>query len=498
MPWWAWRVRLTVSFAIVSRVQSLWTSREYAGLISHHFYSRWPVLLATSLLPLSGCASLRKPEPTRAFPPQPEYPPDHAYSLDELVQLSVFRNASLDVSRYEAEAAQGLVDQVKALWLPALRYDLAATGYDNDLNYRVRAYHLATINVPLTGTYNITNSLALSQIISTGGKRTSGLKQAKMFAAIKKLDVLRQQDAVAQDVATYYQLVCLTSDIDGVLEDAVRRIRVIRQVAEHLGIGGSLRANRLDFLEADFLTTQIEQLQIAVRAGRQQAYAALKQSVGLNPDEPLLLTGTSLPPALTGQDVLRVSSSIVKGFLQRPENAQVDLFTRIREEQVKSAKAAWAPNFVFLGNAVNVAGSNNTIFGAVDGLIASLVIDVPVYDPARRGKLREALGFEQASLAFQHQVEQLLTLEIEVTALDAQKALATVLEATRAMSLAEAHLDTARQAYSRELIPASGVVIAIGFDAFAKINYRTTLFNYHNARARLKRVTVDREAQYGY
>ncbi len=459
---------------------------------------RVTALLGAALGVCAGCAGTGKSPPAAQFPPAPSYPPDHEYTLDELVELSVHRNASLDVSRWEAEAAEGLVDQVKALWLPNLRYDFAATAYDNDLSYRARAYHLATINVPITGAYNITNSFALSQIITTGGKRTSGLKQAKMYAALKRIDVLRQQDAVALDVATYYQLVCLTSDVDAVLDDALRRIRVFRQVAGGLNERGSLRASDLDALEADFLVSELEQLQIAIRAGREQAYCALKQAVGLDPSEPLQLRAATLPPLVTPQERLSVLAAIVDGFLHRPETKEVDLFARIRAEQVRFAKAAWAPNVAVLGNEINIAGNHNTILGAVDGLIAGIIVDLPLYDPARRGRLREALGLEQASLAFQREVEQLITLETDVTAVEAQRALASLAAAARARQLAAEHCDAARQAYSRELIPASGVVIAISLDALGQIGCLQAVFSYHNARAKLKRVTADRETAYGY
>ncbi|HUN82097.1 MAG TPA: TolC family protein [Phycisphaerae bacterium] len=445
-----------------------------------------------------GCAAPEPPSPDTVVQPVHHFPADHKFTLDELVDLSIERNASLDVSRYEAEAAQGLVDQVKALWLPMLRYDFAATAFDNDMNYRVRAFHLATINVPITGSYNLLNSVALAQIVSTGGKRTSGLKQAKMYAAIKKLDVLRQRDAVAQDVATYYQLVCLTNDIDAVIDDALRRIRILRQVSGGLNQRGSLRSSSLDTLEADFVIAEVEQIQIAIRAGRQQAYSALKQSVGLDPGEPMLLRQTSLPPAATPAELVRASLEIAKGFMARPENKEVNLFTKIRAEQVKFAKAAWAPNIIFLGNFVNNYNDSPTITNAIDGLLASFLIDVPIYDETRRGKLREALGLEQASLAFQRQVEQLITLEIDVTAIDAQKALASVFRAEWAAQAAAEHCKATRQAYSKELVPAANVVIAIGLDALAKVGRLGTLFNYHNAKTHLKRVTVDRESRYGY
>jgi outer membrane protein TolC len=432
------------------------------------------------------------------FPPAPRFPSDHQYTLDELIQLSVHRNAGLDVARHEAEAAQGLVDQVKALWLPSVRYDFAATAYDNDLNYKVRALHLATINVPLTGSFNIINSLNLSQIVATGGKRTSGLKQAKMYAAIKRLDVLRQQDAVAQDVTTYYQLVCLTSAIDAVLDDTVRRIRVFRQVAENLNQRGSLRASDLDYLQADYFVSQLDQFRLALQTGRHQAYTALKQTVGVGRDEQMLLKSVELPPAVTMPELVSAYASIVKGLLGRPETHEVDLFARLRAEQVNFAKAQYAPNVAFTFEAINTQGAHNTILNALDGLIAGFIVDVPIYDPARRGKLREALGLEQAALAFQRQVEELITLEIEVTAVECQRALVTVFQAERAERVAAAHYDAARQAYSRELVPASAVVTAIAFDMLAKIQHLQAVFAYENARAKLNRVTAEREAPYGH
>lgn len=448
---------------------------------------------------LCGCASVAKNHPTASqFPPASVFASDHPYTLDDLVTVSIHRNASLDVARFEAEAAQGLVDQVKALWLPQLRFNFAALAYSNDLSYEARAFNLATLNVPITGSYNFVNSLSFAQILATGGKRTSGLKQVKMFAEIKRLEVLRQQDAVAFDVANYYHLICLAHEIDAVLEDAIRRLRVFRQVADNLTKRGSLRSSNLDRLQADYFIAQVEQFRVLAQAGRQQAYEAVRHFVGVPRDEPLLLKETTLPPALTAPELISAYETVMQGFAERPETKQLDLFAEIRKEQVTFAKAAWNPNVVILGTYVDSQGNNNTILGVIDGLIASLIVDLPIYDAGRLGKLREALGMEQASLAFQKQFEDLITLEIEVTAIDAQKALANELKAARARAAAAEHYDATRQAYSRELVPASAVVIAVGLDMLARIQHLQTLYAYHDSKARLKRVTADREAQFGY
>lgn len=439
----------------------------------------------------AGCAE-SLPEPA-LFPPAPQFERGHRYALDDLVQLSIHRNASLDVARYEAEAVQGLVDQVKSLWLPSARFNFAATAYDNDLNYKATAYRLVSIDVPITGGYNITNTAAIGQILATFGKRTSGLRQAKMYAAIKKLDVLRLQDAVVLDVTTYYHLVLLTSEIDAILEDTQRRMQVFRQVAGEQNARGSLRVAALDTLQADFFVSQLEQLRIAMQAGRRQAYAALRQAVGVGRDEPLELADVQLPPALSPGQIQSVYETIVTGFGRRPELQMVDLFAKLRSEQVNFAKRAWAPNIAILGSFINVSGNHNTILGALDGLVAGLIVDWPIYDPARRARLREALGLEKAAEAFQRQVEELVTLEIEVTKIDGQRALATAFRAARALEIAEEHYDTARQAFSHNLAPASTVATALAVDMIARVQHAAALFGYHQARAKLRRVTADRE-----
>lgn len=452
-----------------------------------------PALLALALL---GCAAQQ--DELAIFPPTPQYAADHRFKLDELVELSVHRNAALDVARYEAEAVQGLVDQVKSLWLPTARYDLVATAYDNDITYKANAFNLVTIDVPITGAYNVTNTVALGQIIATFGKRTSGLKQVKMYAAIKKLDILRQQDAVALDVTTYHNLILLTSEIDAVLEDTQRRMQVLHQVARGQNERGSLRVTSLDTLQADFFVSQIEQLRVQIQAGRRQAYSALRQSVGFNRDEQMMLAAETLPPALTPEQIQGAYETIVMGFAKRPELQMVDLFARLRAEQVNFAKRAWAPNIAFVGSFVNVSGNNNTIIGVVDGLVAGLIVDWPIYDPSRRAKLREALGMEYAAAAFQRQIEELITLEIEVTKIDCQKALALAFRAARSMEIAAEHYDAAREAFSHDLQPAATVATALAIDMIAKVQHAAALFGYQQGRAKLRRVTADREAALGY
>jgi outer membrane protein TolC len=366
------------------------------------------------------------------------------------------------------------------------------------MDYHLKALNLVPVLVPLTGAWNLTNNVAMTGIVTTGGKRTSLLKEAKLMAELARIDVLRQQDLVAFGVATSFQIVCLTTQIDAVLDDTLRRVRVFRQVSEGLNQRGSLRASDLDTMEADLVVTQLEALQIAARAAREQAYCGLKKAVGLNPEEPLLLARTAVPPLVTPAERLSVVATITEGFLRRPESREVDLFARIQAEQVRFAKAAWAPNIALLGNEVDITGNGNPILNAVDGFIAGAIIDVPIYDPGRRARLRSALGLEQAGLALEREVEQLVTLEMDVSAVEAQKALALLPHAARAVEIAAEHYEAAQQAYSRELIPASGMVTALALRAGVKIEYLTALFNYHVARANLKRATADRETAYGY
>jgi hypothetical protein len=73
-----------------------------------------------------------------------------------------------------------------------------------------------------------------------------------------------------------------------------------------------------------------------------------------------------------------------------------------------------------------------------------------------------------------------------------------VLKTARARAVAGEHYAATRQSYSRELLPASAVVTAIALDMLAKLQHSQALYAYHHARARLKRVTADRDALYGH
>jgi outer membrane protein TolC len=428
---------------------------------------------------------------------QRQYPSDHLYTLDELIELSVCRNASLDAARYTAAAFDALVDQVKALWLPAVRYDFAATTYNHHFNYHLKALRIVGVDVPLTGNYNLANTLNLAEVVTTGGKRTSALKQAKLLAELARIDVLRQQDCVACQVATLYQIVCLTSQTDAILDDSLRRIGVLRQVAQGLNERGGFSASDLDTLEADLLIQALQELQVAAKATRQQAYDALKQAVGLDPAEPMVLKQTELPPIVSNEDRLRVAAAIEQGFWDRPEIKEINLFARIAAEQVRFAKACYAPNVAVIGSATVITGDQHPVLNAVDGLIAGLIIDVPIYDPARRARLRAALNLERAGQALQREVEQLITLEIEATGIGAHEALTNLALAEQARVTADEHYDAAKQAYSRDLIAASAVVVALALDTAARVNELASVFAYHNARTQLKRVTGDRETPYG-
>lgn len=491
------RNRQSGKAAPAGRTGSAPAARAGGGSIGGFFAPLVFFAFPLCLCGLSGCAAAGKPAPPPQFPPEPTYPPGHAFTLDELIELSIHRNASLDVARYEALAARGIVDQVKSLWLPLIHYGFAAVVYDNDFSYRARVLKLVTVNVPITGNYNLEHSLNVSQILTSGGKRTSALKQARMYEAIQKLQILVRQDAVAFDVANHYYLVCLTSDIDRVLDDTLHRIHVFRRASGDLNARGSLRGSRLDTLESEYLTLQLEQLRIAAQAGRQQAYEALKHSVGLSRDEPLLLRDVTLPPPITLREAVSVSAMIVKGFLGRPEGRQADLLAHLGREQVRFAKTAFAPNVALAGSYIASQGNQYNVLGQIDGLLASLIVDVPLYYPGGRAALLQALGLEQASLALQREVEQLITLEINVTAIDAQKALATVFKTARACQITAEHERASRRAYSRNLIPASGVVAGILLDGLARVQHLQALYVYHSTRAKLNRVTANREVHYG-
>lgn len=448
-------------------------------------------------LVVCGCASTGSP-PAARFPPPPTWPDDHEHSLDDLVELSIHHNAGLDAARYVAESTQGLIDQVKALWLPMFRYDFAAVGYSNDINYKARILDLISVNVPLTGAYNLNSTASAWQILTTSGKRSSLLGQARRVGLLQKIQVLQLQDAVAFDVANLYYLVCLAHETDNVLDAAIDRAAMLEQVLGARRRQGSLQVSTLDLLQAEMLVRQLRRQQIAARAARQQSYLALRTFVGVPPDRPLYLRSVQLPPLADRREVLSAAGTLARAFLARPEVYQAQLVVRILQEQVRFAKAGWGPNVGFLGAGTYTAGNHGAVLNALDGIAGKIVIDLPVYDPAARGRLRQMLGLEHASTALQRQVEEQIQLDIETARLEAEKTLAIVVQAAAARDAAIDRARLAHQAYAHHVLRADDVLQAIRTETDSRIDCLQALYAHHATRARLKRVLADRQVRYGH
>ena len=88
---------------------------------------------------------------------------------------------------------------------------------------------------------------------------------------------------------------------------------------------------------------------------------------------------------------------------------------------------------------MDTQGNHHPILNAVDGLVVSLVLDVPVYDPGNLARLRTALAVEQGAIALQHELEQLLQLETDVTTMELQRAVATLVKAVHSQDIARKH-----------------------------------------------------------
>jgi len=164
---------------------------------------------------------------------------------------------------------------------------------------------------------------------------------------------------------------------------------------------GSLRASDLDYMEADFFILELEQLRIAAQAGRQQAYTALKQFVGI-PQMSRSFSRVHRFPRGHAEGRDQRLGGVAKGFLGRPENQQVDLFKHIRKEQVNFAKAAFARTWCW-PRATSIARGTTTPSSKRFRDWWSRPSSCADLRPgAARGAARSP-GLEQASLAFQRQ-----------------------------------------------------------------------------------------------
>ena len=296
-------------------------------------------------------------------------------TLDDAIETALANNRIRIISQHEIAIAEEQYQQALSAYWPTLTLQAQIQRKDEDTTYSFPGLQTTiptpignlTATVPeseitLIGRDLGTASLNLLYPIYTGGKRSSLSKQAKLGIDIAKTGARRADLQVIHDTRRYYYASILTAKLRDLAQEHVDSLGVTRDLTQALYQGGSLKANKLDYLRTEVAVSVAESFHAEFSARHKAALAALSYSMGLKWDASPTLDTEQFPQGKTEDTTLE--QAIEDALRFNPNNEILHLAVKINEAGIDEARSNYYPK-------VALTSSINYIDSSLDGGITN-------------------------------------------------------------------------------------------------------------------------------
>lgn len=323
--------------------------------------------------------------------------PVQGTSVEELVQRALRQNAELLAARERATEAQGLL--LQAGFRPNPGFEFSVTG-GSILGSR--------------GERELT--LGYAHIFELGGKRERRMEVAQLGAELAQLEIADRERRLKADIkARYGEALAAARN----LETAERLLGLTRQ-------GYQITVARVREGEA----APVEQGLLQVEVGRLEsdrllfenqvarAILELKTLAGVNPEEPLRLSGELSRPPVT----MSLAEAIERALAERPDLKAARLEEKLGEAEVRLAHVEAVPNLIGFARysrvtsrfdqfGLNGGGALVPIRDTDNLFTAGVSLTLPVRN-RNQGNIQAAVARREAARLRRQFIEQVVRREV--------------------------------------------------------------------------------------
>jgi outer membrane protein len=351
------------------------------------------------------------------------------------------RNARDDLQKSDyriSEALSGAMPQVTGNW-----------NYSRNLKPQVFVISFPDSTGKLTqnrlkvGTDNTANlGFNLSQPLYVGGKVGTALQAAKIYKNLSGETTRAVKQNVILGVSQAFNGALLAGELQNIASESLEQARKHLENVEHLKAAGA--ATEYDLLRARVNVSNMKPKLLEAENNVTISLLRLKQTMGVDPEAPISLTGAFTEPDTTLLSLAAASTALEK----RPEIQIGKYTTDLQEKNVKIVKADFYPTltagttFAFMGN------FDTFKYSARDWnpyWFASLNLSFPIFDgfqnyskyrQAKIDYLKSKTDFMKTRDSVVIEVsEGVLNLQMALKQIESQKL--NIQEAQRAVELSE-------------------------------------------------------------
>lgn len=406
-------------------------------------------------------------------------------TLDKSVRIALTQNPYHLATEERVDAAYSRLREAASGFLPSLnaqgQHTLDEKVMELEFPSFVPGEPPQRVEVDFTRDYQF--SMSLSFPLFTGGRLTSGFKQAKYNLESTKEAVRQSRHLTVFNTKRAFYGHLLAKEFVSVAEEAVRVAEEnLNNVKNMYEVG---MASKMDLLRSEVRLTNMQPEVIAAKNNLRISELSLKTVLGLELSQPVEIEGSlSYEPFEPDLD-----ECISQAVAHRPEIKQIDFQRKMAGESLKLSRAGYLPSlavsgsYSFWADKLNFRKDTWSSFYTVN-----LVLNIPIFN-----------GFKESAQVAQSKAV-IREIELNQKALqdavefEVRQAFLLLMEAKETLVSQEKNTEQAKESlritqlnFSEGMATTLDVISAEAAYSQAQVNYSRALYNYVVAVADLDR-----------
>ncbi len=403
-------------------------------------------------------------------------------TLEESIRLALSQNPNHLAAEERVETARASMREAAASFFPSL--DAQGLHTLDEKLFELEFPDPLTgqsqrISVDFTRDYQF--SLSLSLPLYTGGRLTSGFKQAK-YSLLSSEEAVRQSEhiTVFNAKAAFYGFL-LAKDFVRVAEEAVEVAeKHFKNVQRLYEVG---MASKFDLLRSEVELANLKPQLIKSRNNLNIAELNLKTLLGLDLSQPIEIRG-ELKFELFEPDL---EASINKALMKRPELSQMGYQKKMAGEMLRSARASRLPTVALSGTYNYWADRLNFKEETWQNYYAiNVALTIPVFNGfSTAAKVAQSKAMIRELEFLKKGLEDRVKFEVRQALLRLNEAKESLLSQEKNVEQAEESLRIAEINFAEGMITTLDVSSVQAALTQAKTNYSQALYDYVMSLAQL-------------
>lgn len=406
-------------------------------------------------------------------------------TLDKSIRIALSQNPRHLATEERVDAAYSRLREAASGFMPSLnaqgQHTLDEKSMELEFPSFVPGEPPQRVEIDFTRDYQFSMSLSLP--LYTGGRLTSGFKQAKYNLESSKESVRQSKHITVFNTKRAFYGHLLAKEFVTVAEEAIRVAEEnLENVKNMYEVG---MASRMDLLRSEVRLTNMQPELIAAKNNLRISELNLKTVLGMDLSQPVEIEGVlSYEP----QDP-DLEECIAAAQSQRPEMRQYDFQRKMAGETLKLSRAGYLPtlavsgSYSFWADKLNFQKDTWSSFYAVN-----LVMNIPIFNGFKESaQIAQSKAMIREIDLNRKALQDAVELEVRQAVLRLREAKETLLSQEKNTEQGKESLRISQLNFSEGMATTLDVISAEAAYSQAQVNYSQALYNYVVAVAELDR-----------